>query len=71
MSVGEPDLTELGGESAVETAASLDLSSQEDVSCIFLPSFSHTLDFNSISLGSNTCSSQFFLVILRSTPRPR
>lgn len=42
MSVGEPDLTELGGESAVQTAASLDLSSQEDVSCIFLPSFSHT-----------------------------
>ena len=41
MSVGEPDLTELGGESAVQTAASLDLSSQEDVSCIFLPSFSH------------------------------
>ena len=32
MSVGEPDLTELGGEFAVQTAASLDLSSQEDVS---------------------------------------
>ena len=42
VSVGEPDLTELRGESAVQTAASLDLSSQEDVSCIFLPSFSHT-----------------------------
>lgn len=31
MSVGEPDLTELGEESAVQTAASLDLSSQEDI----------------------------------------
>ena len=32
------------------------------------------LDFNSVFLGSNTCSSQeleFFLVILRSTPRSR
>ena len=38
MSVGEPDLTELGR----EPAASLDLSGQEDVSCIFLPPFSHT-----------------------------
>lgn len=42
MSVGEPDLTELGREPAVQTAASLDLSSQEDVSCIFLPPFPHT-----------------------------
>lgn len=42
MSVGEPDLTELGRESAVQTAASSDLSSQDDVSCIFLPPFSRT-----------------------------
>ena len=42
MSVDEPDFTELEREPAVQMAAILDLSSQEDVSCIFLPSFSHT-----------------------------